>query len=235
MQLYYDLVTDDFTTSPGKLIAQLPAKRAAYCPISLCFLRNRIQTTLPTGTQFYFTGKQQSYFDAGFAVEATAWTGPDENSNYNVLPSYDTVALNTLFGYTYPIIDTIPHVPSILLDGEIGWLKPGCAYWSKTPPWTLLVYNDVNKGIESSPIVATTFAKGTINIPAGQDYGQVTGLTLSGPPVQIFLTVKKNGAGQYNMFATTRNDGTITAAGFYFDLSGLTNDATYQVDYLAFS
>lgn len=237
MQLYFDLVTGEFTTSPGSLIAQIPAKRAAYCPIALKFLRNGIQTTLPTGTQFYFTGKQQTYFDSNFAVEANnaLWSGPDSDGNYNVVPGYDTVALNTLFGYTYPIVDTIPHVPSVLLDGEIGWLKPSCAYWSKTPPWSLLVYNDVNKGIEGSPIVATSFAKGTFDIPAGQDYGVVTGLTLSGPPIQIFLTVKKNGAGQYNMFATVRNDGTITAGGFTFDLSAITNDDTYQVDYLAFS
>lgn len=160
MQVFYDIALGLFLQSPSanNEITQLTAKRASNNPISLQFLNNGTPVNLPTGTQFIFGAKQSNgnnggFYDDAYAVyvDNTGWTGPDENGFYNCQPGYNTTKLNSLFGYTYPNMDTFPHPDSVTLDGEISWLKPGDTLWSKTPYWQLLCYNDVSKGIEGVP------------------------------------------------------------------------------------
>lgn len=161
MQVFYDLALGLFLQNPNSNneITQITAKRATSNIISLQFLNNGTPTTLPPSSQFIFCGKAavtspgSAYYDGAFAVyvDNTGWTGPDENGFYNCTPGYNTTVLNALFGYTYPNQDSLPHPDSVALVGEISWLKPGDTYYTKTPYWTLLVYNDVSKGIEGVP------------------------------------------------------------------------------------
>jgi len=155
MQVYYDLATGLFLQSPtaNNEITQITAKRAANNPISIQFLNNGVPTTLPVGSQLIFGAKPQFQYDNNYAVyvDPTGWSGPDGNNFYTCNPGYNTTLLNSLFGYTYPLTDTLPHPDSVILDGEISWLVPGASLYAKTPYWTLLCYNDVSKGIEGVP------------------------------------------------------------------------------------
>jgi hypothetical protein len=182
VQIFYDLATGLFLQSPSSNneITQITAKRASSMTISLQFLNNGVVTTLPSGSQLYFSGKQSSgtgpggggYYDGPYAVYAgpSAWSGPDVNNFYNCNPGFNTIVLNQLFGYTYPNQDTLLHPDSILLDGEIGWLTPGASLYTKTPYWTLLCYNDVSKGIEGVPTSGGQIIQGwdlTNIVPSG--------------------------------------------------------------------
>lgn len=238
MRRYFDLDSGLFLENPGQEapLQQITAKRGANNPLFIRFIKDGQTFLWPTGTQFAFSGKPQKQFDNNYAVYAGpgAWTGPDADGFYSVIPAYDGAGLNLLFGYTYPTIDTLPHVASISLDGEIAWLPPGDAYWTKTDPWTLLVYNDVMKGNEDLPFNSSTFRRGTFTLASGFDAFTVSGLSLPSAPAQIVVTVKKPGSAQYNLYATVRDDGTITADGFTFDLNAATDMAGYKVDYLIF-
>jgi hypothetical protein len=162
MKVYYDLATGLFLQSPNSNneITQITAKRAVNNPISIQFLNSGVVTTLPTGTQLLFSGKQAAgplgsgaYYDSQFAVEVTSsgWSGPDSNSFYTCNPGYNTTVLNALFGYNYPNPDSAIHPDSVTLVGEIAWLLPGQTLYNKTNYWNLIVYNDVSKGIEGIP------------------------------------------------------------------------------------
>jgi hypothetical protein len=73
--------------------------------------------------------------------------------------------------------------------------------------------------------------RGTQAIASAADTVTVTGLGLASTPSQVLVTVRKVTGGA-NLFATVRSD-SITANGFTADLSGVTDSATYQLDYLA--
>ncbi len=72
--------------------------------------------------------------------------------------------------------------------------------------------------------------RGTQAIASGADSVSVTGLALVSAPAQVLVTVRKL-TGGLNLFATVRSD-SITTDGFTADLSGLTDAATYQLDWL---
>jgi len=72
--------------------------------------------------------------------------------------------------------------------------------------------------------------RGTQAIAAGADSVTVTGLALPSVPAQVLATFRKL-TGGLNMFATVRDD-SITTDGFTADLSGVTDAATYKLDYL---
>jgi len=72
---------------------------------------------------------------------------------------------------------------------------------------------------------------GTQAIASGADTVTVSGLGLAEAPAQVLVTVRKV-TGGLNLFATVRSD-SITTDGFTADLSGTTDAATYQLDYLA--
>ncbi len=74
------------------------------------------------------------------------------------------------------------------------------------------------------------YVRGTQAIAAGADSVTVTALGLGTAPSQVLLTVRKR-TGGLNLFATLRSD-SLTGAGFTADLSGATDEATYQLDYL---
>jgi hypothetical protein len=73
--------------------------------------------------------------------------------------------------------------------------------------------------------------RGTQAIASGADSVTVSGLALPAAPGQVLVTVRKLTGGM-NLFATVRSD-SITTGGFTADLSGITDAATYQLDYLA--
>jgi len=72
--------------------------------------------------------------------------------------------------------------------------------------------------------------RGTQAIASGADSVTVSGLGLATAPAQVLVSMRKV-TGGLNFFATVRSD-SITAAGFTADLSGVTDAATYQLDYL---
>ena len=72
--------------------------------------------------------------------------------------------------------------------------------------------------------------RGTQAIGSGADSVTVTGLGLASAPAQVLVTVRKATGGQ-NLFATVRGD-SITTDGFTADLSGVTDAATYALDWL---
>jgi len=73
--------------------------------------------------------------------------------------------------------------------------------------------------------------RGTQAIASGADSVTVSGLGLASVPAQVLVTMRK-ATGGLNLFATVRGD-SITAGGFTADLSGVTDAATYKLDYLA--
>jgi hypothetical protein len=72
--------------------------------------------------------------------------------------------------------------------------------------------------------------RGTQAIAAGADSVTMAGLALPSVPAQVLVTMRK-ATGGLNLFATVRSD-SITTGGFIADLSGITDAATYQLDYL---
>jgi hypothetical protein len=72
--------------------------------------------------------------------------------------------------------------------------------------------------------------RGTVALASGVDLVSVSGLGLSAVPAQVLVTVRKP-TGGLNLFATVRGD-SVTTDGFAADLSGATNSAAYEVDYL---
>ncbi len=72
--------------------------------------------------------------------------------------------------------------------------------------------------------------RGTQAIASGVDSVTLTGLGLPSVPAQVLVTVRKAAGGQ-NLFAVVR-DSSISAGGFTVDLSGVTDAATYKLDYL---
>ena len=71
---------------------------------------------------------------------------------------------------------------------------------------------------------------GTQAMASGVDSVTVSGLGLAAAPSQVLVTMRKVTGGLI-LFATVRSD-SITADGFTADLSGTTDAATYQLDYL---
>jgi hypothetical protein len=82
--------------------------------------------------------------------------------------------------------------------------------------------------------IATTVTdeclSGTFAIPSGVSTVTVTGLALAATPQQVIANVRKPANG-YQMFAVVV-DGTQSASGFTAHLSGLTNSASYRLDFL---
>lgn len=74
-----------------------------------------------------------------------------------------------------------------------------------------------------------TTANGQCAIGDASDSGSVT-LGLSATPRRVFPFVQKP-AGGLNLFASIV-DGTLSATGFTFNLSGLTDSANYKLDYI---
>ncbi len=72
--------------------------------------------------------------------------------------------------------------------------------------------------------------RGTQAIASGADSVTVTGLGLVSAPAQVLVTMRKV-TGGLNLFATVRAD-SITTNGFTADLSGVTDAATYHLDWL---
>ncbi len=72
--------------------------------------------------------------------------------------------------------------------------------------------------------------RGTQALASGADSATVSGLGLPSVPAQVLVTVRKATGGQ-NLFAVVRGD-SISAGGFTVDLSGVTDAATYKLDYL---
>ena len=72
--------------------------------------------------------------------------------------------------------------------------------------------------------------RGTQAIASGLDAVTVSGLALASVPAQVLVSVRK-ASGGLSFFATVRGD-TITTAGFSVDLSGITDAATYALDWL---
>lgn len=87
--------------------------------------------------------------------------------------------------------------------------------------------------IGGGSVVTVHQAAGTQAIGTGADSVTVTDLGLAWAPTQTLVTVRK-AAGGLNLFATVR-DGSMTADGFIADLSGVTDAATYKLDYLLIS
>lgn len=79
----------------------------------------------------------------------------------------------------------------------------------------------------SAPV--TNAASGSFPIPSGADTGQVTGLTLGSVPRQVFLTVLKPAGA--DVIHADPVAGSITTAGFKFDLDGVTPSAGYVLYY----
>jgi Major tropism determinant N-terminal domain len=73
--------------------------------------------------------------------------------------------------------------------------------------------------------------RGTQAIASGADSVTVSGLGLATVPAQVLVSFRKQ-TGGLNLFATVRGD-SITTDGFSADLSGVTDAATYKLDYLA--
>jgi hypothetical protein len=71
---------------------------------------------------------------------------------------------------------------------------------------------------------------GSAAIASGADSVAVSGLGLASVPGQVLATVRKVTGGE-NLFATVRGD-SISTDGFTADLSGLTDAATYRLDWL---
>jgi hypothetical protein len=72
--------------------------------------------------------------------------------------------------------------------------------------------------------------RGSQAMGTGVDSVTVSGLGLASVPGQVLVTVRKV-TGGLNLFATVRGD-SISTDGFTADLSGLTDAATYRLDYL---
>jgi hypothetical protein len=72
--------------------------------------------------------------------------------------------------------------------------------------------------------------RGTQAMAASVNSVTVSGLGLPSVPAQVLVSMRKV-TGGLNLFATVRSD-SITTAGFTADLSGATDGASYQLDYL---
>jgi len=81
-----------------------------------------------------------------------------------------------------------------------------------------------------SPVQFVQKFRGTQAIASGVDSVTLTGLGLPSTPAQVLVSVRK-ATGGLNLFAVVR-DSTVTAGGFTVDLSGVTDAATYKLDYL---
>lgn len=86
-------------------------------------------------------------------------------------------------------------------------------------------------GIVPSPAEDPLVTGGTFDISNAVDTETVTGLALVDVPSQILLTVRKPADG--SLFITAMVDtASITTDGFTFYLSGVTDSASYKLDYL---
>ena len=72
--------------------------------------------------------------------------------------------------------------------------------------------------------------RGTQAMAAGAGSVTVSGLALGSVPAQVLVTMRKV-TGGLNLFATVRGD-SITTDGFTADLSGVTDAASYELDWL---
>jgi len=72
--------------------------------------------------------------------------------------------------------------------------------------------------------------RGTQAMAAGVDSVTVSGLALASAPAQVLVTMRK-ATGGLNLFATVRGD-SVSTDGFTADLSGVTDGATHELDWL---
>lgn len=151
-------------------------------------------------------------------VLQTTWT-PITNGWSGTL-NFDTAQLFELFGTS-----TAPL--SLVL--EVKLIDPtGKSVVVASPQIT--IYHRVidESALGQGPF--TNAASGQFAIANNSDNGTVTGLGLSVIPRLVFAMIQKP-AGGLNLFASVVT-GTITTDGFHFELNGLTDAATYKLNYI---
>lgn len=91
---------------------------------------------------------------------------------------------------------------------------------------------DAAASVGTPPVAVAVgqIVSGTVTLLSGVDGGTVTGLALTTTPSRVFLSVRSTAAGV--VLSAYLVDGTLSADGFTFVLSGLTEEAGYKLDYL---
>ena len=161
-------------------------------------------------------------------------------AGYLVMKSTDglnyAVALTTsLAGVTSTLISTAPNSQSVTgLESMVLESSDGKHYRVSlitiTSGTEILIGQDPIDSQVNSPITPVYSLTGSVSISSGVNSGVVTGLALPFVPIMIFLTVEKP-VDAFNIFATV-TQGSITANGFSYDLSGDTDSTDYKLNYL---
>lgn len=246
-KIYIDLDTLAIIAGVGDKnpVLQMPFKRGIGPLVEVVFLKDSALTPTKLDNDnlmsFRFGVKPKGKFDADYWVIETDWTIPTgDDTSYFVRPIFDTVTLNTAFNINGNSTDD-PE----FLDGyvEIYWKLPD-DYPTKTLPNTVArIFNDVNRGDESTPAtgappadVIVTRDLRTQNIVATADsivldYTALGYTTAQVPTHVIMLGISKSAASASNLLAFIREPWTNTHA--TADLSGLAATGnTYKARYL---
>jgi len=95
-----------------------------------------------------------------------------------------------------------------------------------------VAFNILDEGGGNPPSLPSTFVKtGSVAIPNGADYVQVTGLAMATTPSAVMCTVRSpSGSGDLIMYACVRDD-TVSTDGFIADISGAVDSTGYKLDY----
>lgn len=162
MRVYIDLDSRSFVVSPvlTQRVSELLFTRRDIVPVDIQFVRGGSVVELAAGA----TGKiglKESYAASLLAYDG-AWTktGTGTATIYSFSLNLNTTELNTLF--------PTDSEDSITCRIEIEYAESGRI--SSTLPATAVVYNDVLRGDEGSPVVATTASSFNLQAPNGTVY-----------------------------------------------------------------
>lgn len=150
MRVYINLDSNEFVVSPvlTQRVSTLYLVRRDNVPVEVQFVRGGAVVELAAGA----TGKMgiKTAFDGDFLAYDSAWTqsGTGADTVYTFGLNLNTTELSAEF--------VTDEEESITAKVEVEWTASGLV--SSTLPTSVVVYNDVIRGGEGSPSLATTLS-----------------------------------------------------------------------------
>lgn len=162
MRVFVNLNTSEFVVSPTLLqrVSTLYMTRRDNVPVEVQFVRDGLVVELAGGA----TGKMgiKTTYGGSFLAYDSAWTksGTGSSTIYTFGLNLNTTELTAAFP-----LDT---EDSITAKVEIEWVADGLT--SSTLPTSVVIYNDVIRGNEGTPTLATVMSNLDFSDGAGGVY-----------------------------------------------------------------
>ena len=236
MKLHVDLETLQLIEGPGfrNPVTSLRFKRGDAALLEVVFLEGGT-TAVPIGEsgtlEIQFGIKLRSRYDIGYLVYDAAWTMPAVDAEipaYQCSPSFNTTELDSALGLGS---STGSELSEIILMGEITW-REGEGLPTSTRTFLVVVENDVNRGIEGTPLSLETPDEwlAARAIPADSITLNYTGdYAYPATPFYTSCQIRAAGIGASGPQAATKYGGkwveslTINGAGNFLALDTLTS------------